>query len=744
MLQQNSVFQRKTVIFYINKAKKIITQFNLNTTILYLKIYIRDTLNSSDFDLYYNSKPIKNNSLPLYKLFNRQNEKSIKFILKNKLKTNNIKTIPKKELNNKSLNNLNNITAPKTNNIDNNNNKNVNNNKNRGVLKVNNESKNLKRDRSLESLLLKQKEEIKLLKKEIEEANNKYLELKTKSEDKENESKRKQLKYIKTTNNFSIISKPQKISKCLSMESFHTMYINNYKTLKNNTGMNSMNYIKINSYYNTNNNTNNNSINNTKIQKERNSFDKIKDLSSIDNINKSNDMNINIFTNENGVSNIMSIVGTDNNINTMNNSQSNINTNLLNQKDYNSYDNKENIFDNNILKENEKFSRNEKAKNKELIHISNYSRNNNSSKSYDNDNYLIKLKEHNVNDLKQIFEVKNKKNENNIIITSQAVKEVKELKEEDKIDFNEIIKKFKLNNDINDNIKKLISKNELFLNKQKINECFVFIFKYLNKEEIQSFSLINKYNGVYSFYFYLNYIQSKINYLNSNYLSLKSYYNELSSKLNTVISKPNIILSHHSKSGLRILNSPHYLNVFNNPIDYFTNKTTYLFIFKTLYTFTAFKFNTDDDNIFMTSALEEIKAKTETKKNIREYIYNLLEKNIEINFDNVMKAKKLMKQYRIDNLEGNMLTSIDRPCTIIGYIVKDILEFTGIIFNNKDKKKKGFGVFVKNDNNKEEDITYKGLKNKILLVCELIENEINIYKNYYIRIEEFIGKYYKK
>ena len=90
MHQQNSIFQRKTVIFYINKAKKIITQFNLNTTILYLKIYIRDTLNSSDFDLYYNSKPIKNNSLPLYKLFNRQNEKSIKFILKNKLKTNNI------------------------------------------------------------------------------------------------------------------------------------------------------------------------------------------------------------------------------------------------------------------------------------------------------------------------------------------------------------------------------------------------------------------------------------------------------------------------------------------------------------------------------------------------------------------------------------------------------------------------------------------------------------------------------
>ena len=42
MLQQNSVFQRKTVIFYINKAKKIITQFNLNTTILYIPLLIKN------------------------------------------------------------------------------------------------------------------------------------------------------------------------------------------------------------------------------------------------------------------------------------------------------------------------------------------------------------------------------------------------------------------------------------------------------------------------------------------------------------------------------------------------------------------------------------------------------------------------------------------------------------------------------------------------------------------------------
>ena len=64
MYKNTSIFQRKKVIFIIGKNKNITTQFNLNTTILYLKIYIRDRLNlTSKFDLLYNSNKRFNTKL---------------------------------------------------------------------------------------------------------------------------------------------------------------------------------------------------------------------------------------------------------------------------------------------------------------------------------------------------------------------------------------------------------------------------------------------------------------------------------------------------------------------------------------------------------------------------------------------------------------------------------------------------------------------------------------------------------
>ena len=94
MFPKTSFIQRKKVIFNIDK-ENIITQFNLNTTILYVKIYIRDRLNlSSNFDLYYKSNLIKSNSLPLYKFFTSFNQKSIKFTIKKR-------KVSEKETNNK-------------------------------------------------------------------------------------------------------------------------------------------------------------------------------------------------------------------------------------------------------------------------------------------------------------------------------------------------------------------------------------------------------------------------------------------------------------------------------------------------------------------------------------------------------------------------------------------------------------------------------------------------------------------
>ena len=82
------------------------------------------------------------------------------------------------------------------------------------------ENKNIKRYKSLENLLIQQNEEINRLKKEINDANNRYIKLK---------QNKLRLEYIESNNNFSIIPSNLKLPKCLSMESFNAMYLNNTK-----------------------------------------------------------------------------------------------------------------------------------------------------------------------------------------------------------------------------------------------------------------------------------------------------------------------------------------------------------------------------------------------------------------------------------------------------------------------------------------------------------------------------------
>ena len=263
MYQNTSIFQRKKVIFNLGNGKSIINEFNLNTTILFIKIYIRDRLNISNFDLLYNSNPIKSNSIPLYRFFTNINKKSIKFTIKQRKSIENkinIKLYEKEytKIKNTNIKLMNNIKTYK-------------NNISQVTIK---ENTNIQRYKSLENLLLRQNEEINRLKKEINDANNRYIKLK---------QKKPNLKYIESNNNFSIISSKYKIPKCLSMESFNTMYLNNSKN--NNT------------YYITQNNTNVNISN----PKERSSFELIRDLSSIDNNSKINynynETNNNLITN---------------------------------------------------------------------------------------------------------------------------------------------------------------------------------------------------------------------------------------------------------------------------------------------------------------------------------------------------------------------------------------------------------------------------------------------------------------
>ena len=678
MYQNTSIFQRKKVIFNLGSGKSIINEFNLNTTILFIKIYIRDRLNISNFDLLYNSNPIKSNSIPLYRFFTNINKKSIKFTIKQRKSIENkinIKLYEKEytKIKNTNIKLMNNIKTYK-------------NNISQVTIK---ENKNIQRYKSLENLLLRQNEEINRLKKEINDANNRYIKLK---------QKKPNLKYIESNNNFSIISSKYKIPKCLSMESFNTMYLNNSKN--NNT------------YYRTQNNTNANVSN----PKERSSFELIRDLSSIDNNSKINynynETNNNLITNYNETSIL--------------NMESNPNTYRLTRENYNECSN--------LFKDYNKISRNENAKKKESIYGLND--NNLDNKNHSVIKYRYQLKEYNINEIRQKYANKNKnENEDNNINVSQNIQEKKE---EDKIDFTEIVDCFKQINDINDKIKQRMNN---ISDRHRINRNFIQIFKYLNCEDIYSFSIVNKSSGVCSYYYLLNIFLNKIDYYNTKYSSLKTRYEELLSSFTKVEVKSNLILSNNSKSGLRILNSPHYINTFNNPIEYFTKNKNGLFIYKILFQFSTNKIPIEDDNLFISKMIEEIKAKTATKKSIRDFIYNLIDKNLDFSFDNINKCKELMKQYNIENMEINNMGEMDRPTTIIGYVVKDIMEFNGLI-KAEDKKAKGFGVFVKKDKKDEDDSKNNGLKNKILSVCELIEKEILKCENSCKKIEEIISKYY--
>ena len=665
MSQNVSIFQRKKVIFYYGQGKSITNEFNLNTTILYIKIYIRDRLNISNFDLLYNSYLIKSNSIPLYKFFKNTNKKSIKLTIKQREYIDNKINI---NLYEKEYSKMKSTNIKLMNNI-----KTYKNNINQVTQK---EDKNIKRYKSLENLLLQQNEEINRLKKEINDANNRYIRLK---------QNKLNLKYSESNSNFSILPSNLKLAKCLSMESFNTMYLNNSKS--NNT------------YYKTQNNTNNN-IN---VPKEKGSFELMKDLSSIDNNSKINynDTNNNITNiNENSILNIES--------------NSNTNTNRFIKDNYNEYSS--------IFKENNKISRNENAKKKESL----YALNNN---NLDNKNGIIKyryqLKEYNINDTKK------KNNENEFINISPNIKiESKE----NNLDCFELINSFKANNNIHDKVKQSMNNN--FIDKHKINQCFIQVFKYLNGKDIYSFSLINKSSGVCSLYFLLNNFLNKIDYLNTKKASLKIRYDELITSLIKEETISNKLLSNNSKSGLRILNSPHYINTFNNPIEYFTKNKNCLFIYKMLFQFTTNKIQNDNDDIFISSMLEEIKAKTATNKSIRDYIFNLIDKNMDFSFDNIIKCKQIMKQYDINNMDISNMGELDRPTTIIGYVVRDIMEFIGLI-KSEEKTIKGVGVCVRKDK-KDENI-----KNKILSVGELIENEICKYENYCKKIEKIINQYYQ-
>ena len=104
-----------------------------------------------------------------------------------------------------------------------------------------------------------------------------------------------------------------------------------------------------------------------------------------------------------------------------------------------------------------------------------------------------------------------------------------------------------------------------------------------------------------------------------------------------------------------------------------------------------------------------------------------------------------MNFYKIENIEGNRLSKIDRASTIIGYVIRDLMGFTGLSNKAAGGGRKSSSGLAQNKNSNikvDKDISYNNLKNRIINVCEKFGDENNKCQNMILKIKELIVKYY--
>ena len=716
--------------------KKIITEFNENMPIKIIKIYLRDRTHYQDIDLFFNGHLIKNDNIPLYYFFRIKSEKNIHFTAKRA--RNKGKNIVKYNSNKKDyLNNIKlyeeEIVTVKE--------------KNKHLLnKVNqfkdhikqnseNDCKNLEKYNSFENIVRKQKSEINLLKKQIKEANEKYSNLKTKSLEKF----RNQHKLTESNNNFAILSKNKKLKKLYTVQSFYTKYLNsninkidenkiinleNIEIIKNNRTKSNENEKKFDlsiiDINDKNKNKKNKLIANNFSQSESifsgNTSSNIENTTN-DNPRKDSSTLSNKNQNEKSISsNIYINKNKTNNLNKLKNSSTKINNSIEKDKldKINECDNKK--------EEKLNISKDKKmSQNIEVI--------------YGEPNKKILSKSKNSLKGKKIIE-----HSSRVFTAKYNYRFWKEkmeinLEKEDDIDFDLLLflfnRKYKDNQTKQDNGIKAKLKNY---------DSYKSIFNYLDYSDIFSFSLTNKSTGFFGLYYLVNYFQNLIIYLNLYYTKLVSKYNEIAERIKKYESKTEIILSYLSKSGLRVLNGSHNLNIFNNQPEYFTKDNFIIFIFKILFLFKK-KYQVNDnisDKNFIKLCLNDIKDSTKENKSLKDYIYTMLDKELDFSFENIIQAKSIMNEYNIKTIESNNLSKMERQIAIFGNIAKDLMGFSGLVIKPLTGVKVGKGY----NRNTGEDVICSNLKNKIIETCKIIKNENGKYEIVVKKIKEILKQYY--
>jgi hypothetical protein len=212
------------------------------------------------------------------------------------------------------------------------------------------------------------------------------------------------------------------------------------------------------------------------------------------------------------------------------------------------------------------------------------------------------------------------------------------------------------------------------------------IFKYLDLNDELLFSSTNKQNGLCILYYWIYYLNFKIKTIDEKFELLKKEY--------VAIHDPSTFaLSRFAKTAFKMLNNANYSKVFENSVDFFKDEknyflSTYKLFFQIAKILEAEDIINMDGDQFLNKMIEIMRTRNGKGGPLGNYVQDIITKNIDLTFENILKVNELLKKYNIDKINNNEISKMDKTTGIISMIIKDVIIFMGFYLDEKNKDEK--------------------------------------------------------
>ena len=218
------------------------------------------------------------------------------------------------------------------------------------------------------------------------------------------------------------------------------------------------------------------------------------------------------------------------------------------------------------------------------------------------------------------------------------------------------------------------------------------IFQFLDLNDQLLFSSTNKQNGLSILYYWIYYLNLKIKTIDDKFEIMKKEY--------AAIHDPSTFaLSRFAKTAFKMLNNANYSKVFENSVDHFKDeKNNFLITYKLLFQITKILENEDiinmDDDQFLNKMIEIMKTRNGKGGPLGNYVQDIITKNVDLTFENVLKVNEILKKYNIDKINTNEISKMDKTTGVISIMIKDVILFMGFYLDEKNKDEK---LLLKNE-----------------------------------------------